>query len=76
MSEPFKIKYTWNDFDNTSKLTSFQKYRIKTRCKKAIEDAIQKVINESHRDHSERREELNAHQDPKQQFRLDIGGEG
>ena len=76
MSEPFKIKYNWNDFDNTSTLTSFQKYRIKTRCEKAIEDTIQKVINESHKDRSDRREELNAHKNPDDPFMLDIGGEG
>ena len=76
MNKPFSIKYDWEDFDNTSRLTSFQKYRIKTRCKKAIEDTIQKVINESHKDRSDRREELNAHQDPEHPFRLDLGGEG
>ena len=76
MSRPFLINYNWNDFDNTSKLTSFQKYRIKTRCKKAIEDAIQKVIDDSNEDRSDRRQELNSHKDPDDPFMLDIGGEG
>ena len=76
MGKPFSINYNWNDFDNTSKLTSFQKHRIKTRSKKEIENAIQKVIDDSNKDRSHRRQELNSHKDPDDPFMLDIGGEG
>jgi len=76
MNKPFSIRFGWKEFDNTSKLTSFQKYRIKIRCKKAIKDTIQKIINQSIEDRGERRKDLNAHQDPNNPFTLDIGGEG
>ena len=76
MSRPFSIKHNWRDFDNTSNLTSYQKYRIRTRYKQAVKDAIQGIIDESIEDRTERRSELNAHTDPEQQFKLDIGGEG
>ena len=76
MSRPFLIKYGWKDFDNSSSLTSYQKYKIIKRYKQAVKDAIQRTINESIEDHKERRAELDAHRDPEQQFRLDIGGEG
>ena len=76
MSSPFLIKYNWKDFDNTSKLTSYQKHRIKTRYKQAVKEAIQRTIDQSVADRAERRGELDAHSDPEQQFKLDIGGEG
>ena len=47
MSRPFTIKYNWNDFDNTSKLTSYQKHRIRKRYEQAVKDAIQKTIDQS-----------------------------
>ena len=76
MSRPFTIKYNWNDFDNTSKLTSYQKHRIRKRYEQAVKDAIQKTINQSVEDRAERRDELEAHSNPEEPFRLDIGGEG
>ena len=76
MSSPFSIKYNWKDFDNTSDLTSFQKHRIKRNYRNEVKKVIQELINQSVKDRYERREELNAHQDPEEQFRLDIGGEG
>jgi hypothetical protein len=76
MSKPFSIKYDWKDFNNTSSLTSFQKYRIKNRFTKEVKQSIQKVINQSVEDRDKRREDLDAHQDPKHPFRLDLGGEG
>lgn len=76
MSKPFLIKYNWKDFDNTSDLTSYQKYRIRIRYKRAVKEAIQKTIDQSIEDRADRRVELDAHRDPEQQFRLDIGGEG
>mgnify|MGYP003659469645 CR=1 FL=1 len=76
MSSPFLIKYGWKDFNNTSDLTSFQKHRIKQNYRNEVKSVIQEVINQSVRDRYERRQELNAHQDPEQEFKLDIGGEG
>ena len=76
MSRPFTIKYNWNDFDNTSKLTSYQKHRIRKRYEQAVKDAIQKTIDQSIEDRAERRDELEAHINPEEPFRLDIGGEG
>ena len=76
MNKPFSIKYNWKDFDNTSSLTPYQKHRIKKRYIQAVEDAIQQTINESVEDRTERRNELEAHSDPKEPFKLDIGGEG
>jgi len=76
MSRPFSIKYNWSDFNNTSKLTSYQKHRIRTLYKQVVEEAIQRTIDQSVEDRVERRGELNAHSDPKHQFKLDIGGEG
>jgi len=76
MSNPFIIKYDWNDFDNTWGLTDFQKYRIKNRYQKEAKDAIQEMINESVKDKNHRRDELNAHTDPDDPFMLDLGGEG
>ena len=76
MSRPFSIKFDWDDFENTSKLTSYQKHKIKKRYAEAVKGSIQDVINQSIKDRSDRREELDAHSDPEQVFKLDIGGEG
>ena len=76
MSKPFSIRYDWNDFDNTSELTSYQKHRIKKRYEHAVKETIQKTINQSVKDRADRRDELDAHSDPEQVFKLDIGGEG
>ena len=76
MSSTFSIKYDWKDFDNTSGLTSFQKHRIKRNYRDEVKSVIQELINESVKERKRRREELNAHQDPEQEFKLDIGGEG
>ena len=76
MSSTFSIKYNWKDFDNTSKLTSYQKHRIRKRYGQAVKDAIQKTIDQSVEDRAERRDELEAHINPEEPFKLDIGGEG
>ena len=76
MNSPFSVKFNWDDFDNTSKLTSFQKYRIKKRCEGMVKEAIQRAIDQSVKDRSDRRLELDEHKDPKHPFELDIGGEG
>jgi len=76
MNRPFSIKYDWNDFSNTSGLTPYQKHRIKKRYEQAVRDAIQKTIDQSIEDRVERRNELEAHSNPNEPFRLDIGGEG
>ena len=75
-SKPFSIKYGWDDFSNSRKLTDFQRYRIKSRYEKAAKEMIQDMIDESVMDKKNRRLELNAHNDPKDPFKLDIGGEG
>lgn len=76
MNKPFKIKFGWEDFENVSKLNDFQRYQIKRRHRDVAKDAIQKTINQSISDHNDRRSELNAHKNPENPFRLDIGGEG
>jgi len=76
MSRQFFMAYHWHDFNNTEELTSFQKYRIKTRCKMALKEIVQEVIDESVSAKKGRRSELNAHNDPNNPFKLDIGGEG
>ena len=76
MNLPFLVSYGWKDFDNTSKLTPYQKHRIKKRYTEIVREAIQETINESVGDRSERRQELEAHTNPKDPFKLDIGGEG
>tara|TARA_R110002051_G_scaffold283325_1_gene345117 strand:- start:152 stop:382 length:231 start_codon:yes stop_codon:yes gene_type:complete len=76
MNRPFSIKYNWKDFSNTSDLTSYQKHRIRKRYKQAVEEAIQQTINQSVEDRTGRRSELEAHSDPEEPFKLDIGGEG
>ena len=76
MSRPFSVKFNWGDFDNTSELTSFQKYRIKNLYEDRVHSAIQKTINQSVEDKKRRRSELNAHRDTTHPFDLDIGGQG
>ena len=76
MSKQFFVAYHWHDFNNTEELTSFQKYRIKTRCKMALKEIVQEVIDESIKAKKSRRSELKAHSDPNNPFKLDIGGEG
>lgn len=76
MSRPFSIRYDWNDFNNTSGLTSYQKHRIRKRYEQAVKEAIQKTIDQSVEDRAERRDELEAHINPEEPFKLDIGGEG
>lgn len=78
-NKPFQISYTWNDFDNHDKLSSYQKHQIKRKFKDIAfntRNAIQKTINKAINDSISRREELEAHRDPKDPFRLDFGGEG
>lgn len=75
-NKPFSIKYDWDDFDDTWKLTDFQKYRIRSRFKREVEETIQGIIDESISDKRKRRAELNSHNDPKDPFNLDLGGEG
>jgi hypothetical protein len=72
----FYIKYDWGDFNNAWKLTDFQRHRIKARYKRCVKEAIQDIIDESIIDKGERRSELNAHNDPRNPFTLDLGGEG
>ena len=76
MDKPFRIKYDWGDFDDTSRLTSYQKHRIKSRYKEEIKSAIQRVIHDSISARENRREELKWNEDPNNPFRLDFGGEG
>ena len=76
MSKPFSIRYDWREFNNTSGLTSYQKHRIRKRYGQAVKDAIQKTIDQSIEDRAERRDELEAHKNPEEPFKLDIGGEG
>jgi hypothetical protein len=76
MSRPFSVKFNWDDFDNTSELTSFQKYRIKSLYEGRVKIAIQKTINQSVKERADRRKELDAHKDTENPFDLDIGGQG
>jgi hypothetical protein len=76
MGNPFSIKYNWDDFDNTSELTSFQKHRIKTLYEGRVKTVIQKTINQSVKERADRRKELEAHKDTANPFDLDIGGQG
>jgi len=76
MNKPFSVKYDWKDFDNTSELTSFQKYRIKNLYEDMVKTTIQKTINESVKERADRRKELDAHKDITNPFDLDIGGQG
>lgn len=76
MSSPFSIKFNWDDFDNTSELTSYQKHRIKTLYEVRVKTVIQKTINQSVEERTDRRKELEAHKDTANPFDLDIGGQG
>jgi hypothetical protein len=76
MNKPYRPKYNWNEFDNTCSLTDYQKLRIKIRFKRESRNMMQKIINESVSAKRGRRSELNAHNDPDNPFKLDIGGEG
>ena len=75
-TKPFSVKYDWKDFDNTSDLTSFQKHTIRTLYEGRVKAAIQKTINQSVKDRSNRRKELDAHKDMTNPYDLDIGGQG
>jgi hypothetical protein len=76
MNKPYRPKYNWNEFDNTRSLTHYQKLRIKIRFKRESKNMLQEIINESVLAKKSRRSELNAHNDPDNPFKLDIGGEG
>jgi|TARA_R110000744_G_scaffold248035_6_gene364490 hypothetical protein len=76
MRRPFTIKYNWDDFDNVSALSSYQKYKIKKRCTEEVYNVIQETINQSVEDRAKRRLDLDAHTDAEDPFWLDIGGEG
>ena len=76
MSSPFSVKFNWDDFDNTSELTSFKKHRIKTLYEVRVKTVIQKTINQSVKERIDRRKELDAHKDTANPFDLDIGGQG
>lgn len=76
MNKPFLVKYEWKDFNNTSELTSFQKHRIKTLYEDRVKTIIQKTIDQSVEERTDRREELDAHEDTTNPFNLDIGGQG
>ena len=76
MNKPYRPKYNWNEFDNTRSLTDYQKLRIKVRFKRESKNMLQEIINESVLAKKNRRSELNAHNDPNNPFKLDIGGEG
>jgi hypothetical protein len=73
--KPFSVKYDWDEFDNTWELSAFQKHRIKINFQKEIVGVIQDIINESVKDKKHRRSELNAHNDPENPFKLELGGE-
>ena len=76
MNKPYRPKYYWDEFDNAHKLTEYQKLRIKIRFKRESKKILQKIINESVSAKKGRRAELDAHNDPDNPFKLDIGGEG
>jgi len=76
MNKPYRPKYHWDEFDNACSLTDYQKLRIKVRFKRESRNMMQEIINESVSAKKGRRSELNAHNDPNNPFRLDIGGEG
>ena len=72
----FSISYEWGDFRNYGKLTAYQKHKIKNEYISVVEDAIQRIINQSIKDRTDRRDDLNSHNDPDHPFGLDMGGEG
>ena len=76
MNKPYRPKYNWNEFDNACSLPDYQKLRIKIRFKRESKNMLQEIINESVSAKKGRRSELNAHNDPNNPFKLDIGGEG
>ena len=76
MNNPYRPKYNWNEFNNTCSLTDYQKLRIKIRFKRESRNMMQEIINESVSAKKGRRSELNAHNDPNNPFKLDIGGQG
>jgi hypothetical protein len=76
MNKPYRPKYNWDEFDNAVSLTDYQKLRIKIRFKKESKIILQEIINESVSAKKNRRSELDAHNDPDNPFKLDIGGQG
>lgn len=64
------------NFKNYNKLTPYQKHRLTEKYEAIVRDSIQHAINEMISERKFRREELEAHSDPKDPFRLDLGGEG
>ena len=74
--KPFSINYDWLDFRSCKQLTSYQKHKIKKEYISVVEDAIQRIINQSIKDRTDRRDDLNSHNDPDHPFGLDMGGEG
>ena len=76
MNKQYRPKYNWDEFDNTRSLTDYQKLRIKIRFKRESRKMMQKIINESVSAKRGRRSELDAHNDPNNPFKLDIGGQG
>ena len=76
MNRPYRPKYNWDEFDNAHSLTDYQKLRIKIRFKRESRKMMQKIINESVLAKKGRRSELDAHNDPNNPFKLDIGGQG
>ena len=76
MNKPYRPKYHWDEFDNARRLTDYQKLRIKIRFKRESKKMLQEIINESISAKKGRRSELDAHNDPDNPFKLDIGGEG
>ena len=76
MNKPYRPKYNWNEFDNARRLTDYQKLRIKIRFKRESKKMLQEIINESVSAKRGRRSELDAHNDPDNPFKLDIGGQG
>lgn len=78
MNKPllYRPKYNWNEFDNTRSLTEYQKLQVKVRFKRESKTMLQEIINESVSAKKNRRSELDAHNDPDNPFKLDIGGEG
>ena len=64
------------NFKNYNKLTPYQKHRLAERYEVIVRDSIQHAINEMIKERRFRREELEAHRDPTDPFRLDLGGEG
>ena len=76
MNESYRPKYYWGEFDSTCSLTHYQKLRIKIRFKRESKIILQEIINESVSAKKGRRSELDAHNDPDNPFKLDIGGQG